>query len=254
MKYRFLIATSIFLYGVLSFGGLNATKDAHRFDLSAISSFIADLNTWKHFPSIDGESVETNPHSKDIPQWLLDDFLALQIAAFGRNDVLTISTCTNNVEEGTSCLMQMDSKRKIVFVNPDFLNQYNLDVIRFALAHEISHYIYELGVLYVKPVGESLFKNNSLFSNRPLNLEDLNQMEREKVFEQQVLSFGRGHSEVDYYGAFLSKKVYKTLNFDEVIAFLKGTMTGQALNESSQKVVKFRVTSIQKFLLDIEGL
>lgn len=173
--------------------------EEQHFDLDVVQRFLNPFRTWIDYPPIQGDIVDNSPHTESLAKWVEEDFHRLEVAVFGNSGVMKLQSCAE-------CEMQTDSNRKIVFVNPDFVKKLqgmasltsSREVIRFALAHEISHFIYESGIFGHFPKGKSLLGNKSLYGGSPISNTDPKEFER--LIKIVSTEGARGHAEVDFYG------------------------------------------------------
>lgn len=213
------------------------------FESEKISAFLPTLRGRDNYPMIEGDAIENELNTSPLQDWVRAEFEALQDFIF-QKQILVLKSCLD-------CQMQTDSNRKVIYVNPDFVAQLFLDhvidypreFIRFALAHEIAHYVYELGVIQ-SPRRMSLFGNRSLFRGSQLMTLDANY--QTNVIEPKWLEMACGHAEVDFYAATILFELGYRNFLSDTIRFFERLV-------SKAKLEKDQV-SIQHFQLRLDAL
>lgn len=218
--------------------------DDQEFDYDIVADFLSQLKTWNVFPSIDGDPVENDSHISPLPPWVHNEFQKLQRSIFGKQ-VMHLQTCS-------SCESQSDSNRKIVFINPDFVAQMIRDypstkdhkeIIRFTLAHEICHYVYELGVARRWPYGRSLLGNKSIFGRGPM--EPRAQTNLEQLLAVRMREGAWGHAEVDYYAGVSLLEMGNSNFIEPTIKFYTKILSEVTEDETGSEEMRARLTALR---------
>lgn len=221
--------------------------ETQHFDLQTVHRFFDAFKGWSMYAPIPGDPVENEPHTKSLPSWILTDFQKIEKEVFGKTGVLSLQTCS-------SCEMQADSHRKIIFVNPEFLERLannkalkdSKQVARFALAHEISHYIYESAVFSHFPKGKSLLGNSSLYGGSSISSDDPQEMER---LRKIVMTEGaRGHAEVDLYGAVLTDRVFGPSFLSDTLVYFEDIQAKEGHDPAANEHMAARLNAINWYM------
>jgi hypothetical protein len=119
-----------------------------NFDLQKDRASLDRLKKQSSFPPLfpDGKVYSSNNKLSDsaLQSEVRSKFEEIQISVFGRPDVLKLAACDGcepNIEVGT--LTVYIDPAWIMSVLSDSRYKTPMTVIQFALAHEISHYVYE---------------------------------------------------------------------------------------------------------------
>ena len=124
-------------------------EKVQTFDPSRIAASLQAMQSLSEYPNVaEADPASFHVSSDALPEVLLDKFRILNHVAFGRQDVLQLKpTPEADGYGGALCV----PSQKTVFISPRFVEEQSKDVrgshfLDFVVAHEVSHYVYELAV------------------------------------------------------------------------------------------------------------
>lgn len=217
---RLLLAIiAVFFWGLQS----KATDLSVSYDLNLMHSFLGSLVHHKNLPDNRDNTIPIS--EKEIPKWLKDFSALVQKQIIGK-EMIRVAFCgednqdtimTAEYKHGIICLHEKDIEN--ILNHSTYHDSRNL--IRFFLAHEISHFIHEFSTSVNEPFNKSLNLTMSAYQY-PFDVfvkEKLGHNNYEKMNAQElatlptlgnefVLLLSLMHAEVDTY-AYL---IYSVLN------------------------------------------
>lgn len=204
-------------------------QDVVPFKPEPVQKLLATFKERQDFPVVEGKKKKVRK-GRSLPDWLHSDFQAIQQALFN-HPVLELQSCRG-------CEITSDSSQKIVFADPDFINETMSNksyhsprsLLSFIMAHEISHYLYDLTIHEVHPQGQSLFGYPPLEFNsaRPLD-------------ESQVYELAMAHAEIDYYAIVLLKEMGYSDIANDVSLFFQGKLKDFSTRNYEGSALEVRV-------------
>lgn len=179
-----------------------------RFDVQKIEKSLVRLRSQRAFPPLfpDGKVYSSNNRLSRtlIPDFIQSKFEKIQMAVFGKPDVLKLLSCDG-------CEPNIEVGNMSVFIDPTWIDSIlkdshyrnPLSFIEFVLAHEVSHYIYESEIInstkHLSPNEQKSYffvrLHNEEFVQSLFSLSEGS--EKNKLLRESVLEETSRHAEID---------------------------------------------------------